>query len=337
MDTCPGKGAFPVWIQGNSDSQEHRQNGGGGGIKVFQYKTTKDETIQSLFGLGRPEEEKVGKDYFPVIGGFKIMKENGHWTNFPEQVKSSIVAGNLQGDVVPAGTEFQFSWNHLKNHDNSGLSLHGNFAGPGGSGNWYTRPVHWYDLAAKLHDFAYEVNGLSFEESNQPLVYWSRRAKADTIFRRMTDGYKDENVLRRLKTLLVQNIGKYYLKDRDDLFLSNDGFINPLVHIPDDWLMIPYEALHQKPPKIHEHRKRRSVKRGKRSYTSVKTNYWDPTEEDQPGSWKERLQSYFENSPGFEGTSVASLESITNEKGNVTASNMDYFWKMRVELKYESL
>lgn len=126
-----------------------------------------------------------------------------------------------------------------------------NFAGPGWSGPFRTRPRNHFDFASKLHDLAYCVNDLEIKMNpffKRDPISLSRKAKADSIFRLMnrhtgTSGF----------SIKLLNWGANLIfdgKDQDD-FVAGDGFINPLTHSsvvfllsdPAAYLMIPYERL----------------------------------------------------------------------------------------------
>ena len=122
-----------------------------------------------------------------------------------------------------------------------------NWAGPGWDGPAKTRPVNLFDFAAKLHDFAYEANGLSFKLRKKPDCKYtrSRMAKADFIFRRMTQNCRFDGV--------GVEIGEWFAgqlfqgRDPATEFVSGDGFHNVLrdnrLNNPENYLVLPFRAL----------------------------------------------------------------------------------------------
>jgi hypothetical protein len=131
-----------------------------------------------------------------------------------------------------------------------------NFAGPGWSGVFRTRPRNFFDLASKIHDLHYCLHDLSivergkdnlpFVKSAMTAVKRSHMAKSDYLFRLM-NGLKGTQAF---STRLL-NAGSGAIFYGNENFLKNDGFVNALatpevinrLNNPSDYLMIPYESL----------------------------------------------------------------------------------------------
>lgn len=121
-----------------------------------------------------------------------------------------------------------------------------NWAGAGWRDIGKTRPVNDFDFAAKLHDFAYEANGLAFDIKDAPgdPLERSRMAKADYIFRRMTDNCRLNGLVVDLGELFAE---RFFLGEDKSDFRQDDEYRNvlgdPRLDNPDDYLIIPFTAL----------------------------------------------------------------------------------------------
>jgi hypothetical protein len=156
-----------------------------------------------------------------------------------------------------------------------GVAVDGNFAGPGWNGEFRTRPKDDHDLAAKLHDAAYELNELNvmFTTSadaarRRGKEKQSRKAKADKMYRAMTNLAQEKGYSQRYLVDLVARAIFDGVADKE--YDHDDGYVNVLhpewlsqLANPDCYLMIPYSALKDGPrlPK----REPSMVKRGQQA------------------------------------------------------------------------
>lgn len=125
-----------------------------------------------------------------------------------------------------------------------------NFAGKGWKKNatFRIRPRNYFDLAAKLHDLHYELNGIEFSPVPQKEMAESRQVKADRIFAIMNRHMKPRDQSTRTLNALSKTVFKGDFVDR---MRKGDGFVNALIEPkvmvrlcnPALYLMIPYDAL----------------------------------------------------------------------------------------------
>ena len=244
---------------------------------TYVYRVEDGDTLAKIFGLV--------KGMRPKVGGFVDMD---HWRRKRGAIqeehkqKQGIDWVNAQNGIdgqdetapLPEGTvELEIGWEHLRGVQRGGTSFLGNWVGPGARSLWFTRPKNAFDLAAKIHDFGIEVNGLYRMDKELPPVYWSRRAKLDVILW-FTQEY---STLRATKALT----GSFY--PYPQLFLKSDGFINPIDAMPPGWLWLPYKHLVRKPAKL-------SQKMTGEASQPMWPNYWKATPEDLPMAWRELFQ-----------------------------------------------
>jgi hypothetical protein len=189
-----------------------------------------------------------GRDHaFPVLGGFR-REVNRTRQDFSAAFfdLNPDLAAQPDDAPIPAGTLVRARWNHLRRCRVGGRAFYGNWVGNGGTFWWMSRPTNLFDLAGKFHDFAYEVNALTWQLAGQrmPEAFWSRKAKADFLFVAMTRG-----LARELdpEGRLFRRLADANFDDKPELFRRGDGFINPLVHLPGDWLTLPYSELANRP------------------------------------------------------------------------------------------
>ena len=155
------------------------------------------------------------------------------------------------------------------NNEEDGWAFLGNmnFPGPGWSGTFKTRPTTLFDLAAKIHDLHYTLNGSEFglifrNGLGHILPQWSRlhfrtkspslsrQAKADYIFRKMNEAKWDAGRWSGTLNYLSRRV----FFDDPKYFCKGDGFINFLeaekaseLNDPSEFLMIPYSQLSTQP------------------------------------------------------------------------------------------
>ena len=119
---------------------------------------------------------------------------------------------------------------------------------------------------AKIHDFGAEINGLyhqggeAWRRREMPRAYWSRKAKNDVI-------------MWTLKTDSLGGLMNIPFFPFEELFLAGDGFVNPLVHAPHDWLYLPYSHLMHPPERVTI------------TGNVNPRNHWSARREDE-GSWR---------------------------------------------------
>ena len=143
-----------------------------------------------------------------------------------------------------------------------------NFPGPGWSGSFRIRPTTQFDLAAKIHDLHYALNGLSFSAKQNitgrfnpqkahgsatgKSAELSRKAKSDYIFKMMNKVHWEGGRWSGTLNFLSRQV--FY--DDPQYFCRGDDFANFLLQ-PESWqlndpeflLMIPYSQLKFKPTK----------------------------------------------------------------------------------------
>lgn len=179
----------------------------------------------------------------------------------------------------PGGQEYaKLSWGHLDTLPVGGRALYGNFVGPGADAIYFARPTGMLDLIAKIHDFAYEINGLHYKPRSQPAAFWSRLAKADWIFVQMLEATGRDDLIYWFAKVFAE------CKFRGDpeLFRADDRFINPIQALPKNWLMVPPDFLPEV-PKVSVKGKKTGGRR-----TAIVRPLLDPyqaTESDQPDLW----------------------------------------------------
>ncbi|MEM6258553.1 MAG: hypothetical protein AAGI37_09605 [Planctomycetota bacterium] len=99
-----------------------------------------------------------------------------------------------------------------------------NFAGAGWRATAGARPTDLFDLCAKVHDFGYEANGISFTSISQDRSERSRKSKCDYIFRQMA---KSCGVVDDLEDVFLSLGARLAFLGRNSLlFRSGDGFVN---------------------------------------------------------------------------------------------------------------
>ncbi|MCC5844082.1 MAG: hypothetical protein JJU05_07515 [Verrucomicrobia bacterium] len=183
------------------------------------------------------------------------------------------------------GNTVRLNWNHLTAAHVGGTAWIGNFAGPGASVAFFARPACLFDLIAKIHDFAYEINGLTFDGRSRPEAVWSRLAKADWIFQKMLDSTGSTG----LHMWLADRFSECLFRADPALFRSGDGFINPIKAMPKHWLMIAPQYLAEEP----SIRVRITRNRGGRRRRVVR-KCLDPylvTDHDKADFWKYSVQN----------------------------------------------
>lgn len=118
-------------------------------------------------------------------------------------------------------------------HQEDGWAAPGvNFAGPGWRGEYRMRPTSLFDLAAKIHDLAFVLNDLEieFDLDERPQPSLSLKAKADAIFRIMTDFSRGIESGPDPAAFLYRNLaGTFFDGDDPSVFRAGDGFRNPLI------------------------------------------------------------------------------------------------------------
>lgn len=167
-----------------------------------------------------------------VLGGFRPNNEN-----LTDELRRQNPGAPEK--LVP-GVKLVASWHHLRTRKVGGYSVYGNWVGPGAQDLWFTRPTNVFDLAGKLHDFAYEVNGLSFRDEKRPEMFWSRIAKADYLFFKLLEPFQP---LPDSLSTSMQSYARTIFHPFPKLFRRDDCFINPLIHLPKDWLCVPHQYL----------------------------------------------------------------------------------------------
>jgi hypothetical protein len=191
----------------------------------FGYELTAEESWESLAGLAPFSWRKIGGIRLDGIADPAV--DAGYFT--PERTEPWAV-----------GDKIKFNWHYLRGLRVGGYGLYGLWSGPGAQGRWFTRPMDSFDVVSKLHDFAYEANGLRVADKARPEAYWSRKAKADAMFFLLADSLRE----------MPSNMAATHVAVARDifdhsplLFRQDDCFINPLRYMPKDWLLVPYSTL----------------------------------------------------------------------------------------------
>jgi hypothetical protein len=124
------------------------------------------------------------------------------------------------------------------------------FAGPGFRADFMERPFSCFELAAKFHDTAYAMNGIPFTGGSRRAR--SRRAKADYVFRRMTEHsfkHPAAKPINRRTAGVYDEVAKGVFDGASTReFLRGDGYRNPLERrvvgeMSRKYLMIPADRL----------------------------------------------------------------------------------------------
>lgn len=214
---------------------------------------------------------------------------------------ASIVDVNPHLPAKPEpGRSYQIGWQHLAGVAVGGFSFAGNFIGPGANVTYFARPNGLANLIAKIHDFAYEINGLGFSGQKRPPAVWSRLAKADWIFVQMVEAARE--VI--LGSLPIQLFAEIAFRAVPGAFRSGDGFINPIAAMPKDWLLTPPDYLLD-PPELVIQQPR--VNRPGRTRSRAINDPYLETPQDEPDFWMELIGSMIE--PDF----VRALERIGSD------------------------
>lgn len=256
-------------------------------------------TVRDLVGWDDPKRR--------IIGGFVVRDGKKRRDFLDAELRRQGLSLNNR---LKVGDVLRLRWDHLRTWKTTGTATYGNFVGPGSGAWWFTRPVDLFDLAAKLHDFAYELNGLRVRlNARRPAAFWSRKAKADMIFKGLTDPIRDGFGLGgRFQRWVAGLI--FALNNR--LYLQGDHFINPLRYTPQDWLLLPYKSLQNVPDRFRVRYQRRDPSSGRRrSYLRHYHSYEVPVlGEDTTDAWKPPVRKLI-------GSYVfARLERINGETGH---------------------
>ncbi len=238
-------------------------------IRIFDESGWQD-LLNPLSGLGNRAYRKIGGF---VRDGETRLDESQIRARFPDLP-----------DWPGNGGTVTVTWHHLTRSLVGGYSIGGsNFVGPGASVLYFARPVSLFDLIAKIHDFAYEINGLVFNRPFQPEAFWSRLAKADWIFEQMLYAAGLELPIH----WLADRFAKHCFYADPSLFRAEDRFINPFQAIPKSWLMAPPNYLVEE-PKCRVSGPRRGQRSG---IVMLKPDPYVVTESDQANLWKELIGS----------------------------------------------
>jgi hypothetical protein len=191
----------------------------------FGYQLTAGETWESLAGLAPFSWRKIGGIRLDAVADPSVDPDY-FWPDHPQPW--------AEGDRI------KFNWNYLRGLRVGGFGLYGLWSGPGAQGRSFTRPMDRFDVVSKLHDFAYEANGLRVADKTRPEAYWSRKAKADAMFFLLADSLKE---LPSNMAATHVAVGRNILDHSPLLFRQDDCFINPLRYLPKDWLLVPYSTI----------------------------------------------------------------------------------------------
>lgn len=162
------------------------------------------------------------------------------------------------------GNARQGKW--IEPGDDEGWSIvgTGQFPGPGWSGEFRGRPATLFDFTAKLHDLNYALNDIEFGVLSGTVGHGvpfvrgrgkalSRKAKADFIFRKMTEvGTGGGSWVG-----FVNWAARAVFYDDPKYFCKGDDFANallqpetPRLSKPEEYLMIPYSHLKEPRPTV---------------------------------------------------------------------------------------
>ncbi|WP_309380538.1 hypothetical protein [Cerasicoccus frondis] len=200
---------------------------------VVKFRVEAGETLENLI---EPLPD-------PTSASSRFRKVGGFWLQNKTAPIASLADLNPGNPAPNPGDEIDVHFEHLRNVNVEGKALFYNFVGPGAKSCWYARPSNPLDLASKLHDLAYEINGLLFVGESRPEAAWSRLAKADYIFMRMIERIRHD----QLDYAFIANIAECQFRADERYFRKGDRFINPIQALPKDWLMIPYDRLSTRP------------------------------------------------------------------------------------------
>ncbi|MEM0967567.1 MAG: hypothetical protein AAGJ81_15570 [Verrucomicrobiota bacterium] len=267
------------------------------------------------------------------VGGF--VRKNG------ERLEETVIQEQFNFlPPWPGGeSSVTLDWNHLTKSLVGGSSIGGsNFVGPGARTLYFARPVSLFDLIAKIHDFAYEINGLVFNRPSQPEAFWSRLAKADWIFQQMLQAAGLEVPIH----WLADRFAKYFFYGDPSLFRDGDRFINPIQAIPKSWLMAPPKYIVEEPV-VHVRGPRRGQRQG---ILMRKPDPYVVTLSDKPDLWKElisedvpasltrALESLGENFPSDESEESKLLRELMEESDSWLSLSEDAWSK---EIPYSAM
>ena len=253
------------------------------------------------------EDAETGLVYY----GYRFFDpETGRWSNrdpIEERGGSNIYAfienEALRGfdilgearttDGVSTGGDLNAPWAE----EGWALPGGGGFAGPGYAGRFGDRPVNVFGFNSKLHDGAYQYNGLSFSfgGEREPLIR-SKMAKTDYICRKMNELSSHGPV-----AWLWSQASKIVFYDNPKYFCAGDDFTNVLP-LPnwdnDNHLMIPYfELPRDQRPYIRERIPGTgfSNKPGGVRYRRVIILNQRRPADDENGGWRGWARRYFGN------------------------------------------
>ena len=248
-------------------------------------------------------QEKCENKMF-AAGDNAVTTKSRKLTDLPDALRSRDVAiaanGAASKEVRAVGTEArQGHWIEPGEKDGWLIVGTGRFPGPGWSGEFRGRPATLFDFAAKLHDLNYVLNAIKFGVVSGTIGHGvpflrgcskalSRKAKADFIFRKMTEvgrgGGAWVGFINWAARAVFYDDPKYFRKD--------DGFANALLQPetsrlanPDEYFMIPFS--HLKAPRFATVAKsRKRIPNYPKSKVSSFPNYMERSADDiNPGWW----------------------------------------------------
>jgi RHS repeat-associated protein len=218
------------------------------------------------------------------------------------------------------GNARQGKW--IEPRDDEGWSIvgTGQFPGPGWSGEFRGRPATLFDFTAKLHDLNYALNGIEFGVLSGtvghgvPVVRGrgkalSRKAKADFIFRKMTEvGTGGGSWVG-----FVNWAARAVFYDDPKYFCKGDDFANallqpetPRLSKPEEYLMIPYSHLKEPRPTVQVVKHWKGIPEHPVTKTFEYPNYMEIANDDRHPGWWAWSESVY-------GGTWQKIQEITNE------------------------